>query len=263
MDGDVEAGVLLESVQGCAEIGDGLVRAVEGGAEDPDHADGVLVAELCGGLRVEMESAALHRDLPGLDLPEIAELLPADLHIDAHDQIGFGGRRVAVGVPGRPAAFERQAGEHAGLAGAGGRTAHRRRGVGGVPQVGEHRHTATFQLGGTRVLVLVDHVLVPALTHQHPGLGLHPGGDEGGEIEPGVSVEHQLVMDQAVRGRGRQRSVGQPVPRRRGRHPDRRIRLSEERVQGAPAPLFGRFLVAIRTFVERHRRTALLSSWRR
>jgi hypothetical protein len=48
--GDVEARALLEVVEGGADVGDGLVAAVERRPEDRDDADGVLVAR-CGGRR--------------------------------------------------------------------------------------------------------------------------------------------------------------------------------------------------------------------
>jgi hypothetical protein len=46
VDRHVEAGALLQIVEGVRDLLDRFVRAVEGRAEDGDHADGVLVAEL-------------------------------------------------------------------------------------------------------------------------------------------------------------------------------------------------------------------------
>ena len=68
----------------------------------------------------------------------------------------------------------------------------------GVEEVGHHRHAPRLDRRGHRVLVLVDHVLVERLGHQLLGLGVHPGRDEGGEVEPRAAVEHQLVVDEAV-----------------------------------------------------------------
>lgn len=65
MDRDVESGAFLEVVQRRAEIGDRLVGTVEGGAEDPDDADGVLVAQLRGRLRVQVETLTVHQDWRG------------------------------------------------------------------------------------------------------------------------------------------------------------------------------------------------------
>lgn len=246
MDGDVQARTLLEPVEGRAEVRDRLVGPVEGGAEDPDDPDGVLVAQLGRRLRVEVEPVALHGDLAGLDLPEVAELLPADLDVHAHDEVGARSR-VAVRVPLCPAPLQRHPREHAGLARTGRGTAHDGPGIGRVPQVREHGHAASLQLGGARVLVLVDHVLVEALRHQHPGLRLHPGGDEGGEIQPGVAVQHQFVVDQLVRDRGCQRPVREPVLGRGLGHVAERIRVAEEGVDGH------RSLVGLLgAFVERH-----------
>jgi hypothetical protein len=80
-----------------------------------------------------------------------------------------------------------------------------------MPQVGEDRNTAPLELGSLRVLVLVDHVLVDALEHQHPGLRLHPGGDERGKVQPGAAVEQELVVDELIRDIGRHRIVRQPI----------------------------------------------------
>jgi hypothetical protein len=73
--------------------------------------------------------------------------------------------------------------------------------------VAEHRHAAGLELGGLRVLVFVDHVLVEALGHELLGLGLHPRGHERGHVQPGVAVEHQLVVDDLVRDVARQLPV--------------------------------------------------------
>ena len=83
-------------------------------------------------------------------------------------------------------------------------------------------YTTAFDRRGGRVLVLVDHVLVERLGHQLLGLGVHPGGDERGEVQPRAAVEHQLVVDEPV-GRGRLHGFrGQPQRRDQvGRQPSR------------------------------------------
>ena len=83
-------------------------------------------------------------------------------------------------------------------------------GIGSVPQVGEHGDAAGLDLGGLRVLVLVDHVLVERGGVQPVGLLVHPGGDEGGEVEPGVPVEHDLVQHDLVRRLRQHLPLGQP-----------------------------------------------------
>ena len=67
-----------------------------------------------------------------------------------------------------------------------------------VEQVGDDGDAAFFDGRGQRVLVFVDHVLVERLGHQLLGLGIHPGGDERGEVEAGVPVEHEFVVDESV-----------------------------------------------------------------
>jgi hypothetical protein len=82
-----------------------------------------------------------------------------------------------------------------------------------VPQVGQDVHTPLLKLGGPLVLVLVDHVLVHAFGHEHPGLRLHPRSDERGEVQPGVAVQHQLVVDELPGRAGRYRIIGVKRPR--------------------------------------------------
>ena len=193
-----------------------------------------------GGL--EVEDLALHRDRARLDIPVAAELLPADLDVGAHHQVGLADVQVAAGVADLllPAPLERHPGEHAGLAGAGGRTAGRVVRGRGVPQVGEDRHAAPLDLGGLRVLVLVDHVLVGALLHQGERLRLHPGRDEGGEVEPGAAVQQQLVLDQLVGDVGGHRIVVQRDLRQRDLVTDGRIGQADQRVRVGDAERLGR-----------------------
>ena len=104
-----------------------------------------------------------------------------------------------------------------------GRLRRRRR----VPQVGEDRDAAPLELGGLRVLVLVDHVLVDALGHQLRGLRLHPRRDERGQVQPRAAVEQQLVVDQLVgdpggTGPSARRSCGGDDHRAEGRDSPRR-----------------------------------------
>ena len=71
---------------------DRLVAAVERRSEDRDHADRVLVAVRDRLLGVEVVAVALHRHQPRLDVPVAAELLPADLDVDAGDEVRPVGR---------------------------------------------------------------------------------------------------------------------------------------------------------------------------
>ena len=208
--GDVEARARLQIVERGADLGDRLVRPVERRAEDRHDPDRVLVAELHRLLGREREAVALHRDEPHLDVPVVGELLPADLDVDAHDDVRLVrglARRLA---PLLPEALQRETAEHRRLARARRRAPCRLRGVGRVPEVAEDVDAAHLELRGLRVLVLVDHVLVEALRHQLLGLRLHPGGHERGDVQARVAVEHELVVDHLV---GR---VGRELARREG-----------------------------------------------
>ena len=82
-----------------------------------------------------------------------------------------------------------------------------------MPQLGQHVDAAHFELGGLRILVLVDHVLVERLGHELARFGLHPGAAEGGEVEARAAVEDQFVVDEMVGGAGRHAVVGNGVAR--------------------------------------------------
>ena len=115
-----------------------------------------------------------------------------------------------------PAPLEGEAAEHARLARAG-RRAPRGARASRVPEAGEDVHATALDLGGLGVLVLVDHVLRGALGHEQLGLGLHPGRHERREVEPGVAVQHQLVVDD-LEGGPRRHALGRRS-RRRGTSP--------------------------------------------
>ena len=102
---------------------DRLVGAVERRPEDRHDADRVLVARRHRALGGQAGAAGADRHEPRLDVPVAAELLPADLHVGAHHQVRPVVRQAGAAAPLRPAALERHAGEHRGLARAGRRAA--------------------------------------------------------------------------------------------------------------------------------------------
>jgi hypothetical protein len=71
----------------------------------------------------------------------------------------------------------------------------------------------------TGVLVHVDVVLVDGVHDELVALWLHPGGDEGRQVEPRVAVQHQLVADDLVRRLLRDRPLRHPVPARAAPNP--------------------------------------------
>jgi hypothetical protein len=82
-----------------------------------------------------------------------------------------------------------------------------------APEVGEHSHAPGLDLGGLGVLVAVDHVAIGALIKQSVRRRLHPGRHECRQIQPGVAVEHQLVVDDLVGRLSRQPVRCKPVAR--------------------------------------------------
>ena len=211
VDGNVQAAALLQGVEGLLQPIDRLVAAVEGAAHDAHHADRVLIAALHGFRGAQLQPVGLQRHQPRLHVEVGAELVPADLGVGAHHQIGAAGLQPSGLAPLPPAPLEHQAAEHAALAGAGGGGADGGGGIGGMPEVGQDAQTALLQLCRLGIFVLVDDVLVGAFLHQPARLRLHPGAHEGGQVEPGVAVQHQVIVDQLIGQIARQSLLAQPV----------------------------------------------------
>ena len=209
---DVEPGLGLVAIERRADVRHGLVGPVERRAEHRDDADRVLVAVADGPGCGHVVLLALHGDEPWLDLPVPAELLPAHLDVGAHHHVGPVRRPPRRPLALAPTPLERHPGQHRRLARPGGRRAGGLLVVGRVPEPAEHVDAPLLELGRAGVLVLVDHVLVERLGHQVPDLGFHPRRHERRQVEPGVAVEHQLVVHELVRGVGSGLEVGDPVP---------------------------------------------------
>ena len=232
----------------------GSYDPVERRPEDRDDADGVLVAELQGLVGVELQPSRLDGGVPRLHVPVPAELLPHDLDVDAHHQVRFVGRKSRRRASLTPLPLERQAAQHhrfarAGRGGAGRALVTRR-----VPQVGQHPHAAAFDLGGLRVLVLVDHVLVGGLREEPVRLLVHECRHERGDVLAGVAVQHQLVVYQAVGNARVHAVVGDLVLRRA----DRRSRPGVHRGDSQAAELVDVTAMeghAVKIAGDRHMRT--------
>lgn len=200
----------LDPVEFGGHLGDGLVVAGVGDAEDGDDPDGVLVDVLGELVGPQARGVGLDRDLAQFDVEVAGELLPADLDRPAHEVGPVGGEALGLAA-GAPAEFEGEAAEHGGLAGSGGGAAGGRAAGRRVPQVGQDVDAAGLDLGRLRVLVLVDHVLVEALVHQAVHAVVGPGGAEGGQVLRRVAVEEELVAEQLVDHLGGRVVFGHPV----------------------------------------------------
>ena len=115
--------------------------------------------------------------------------------------------------PGPPLPLERERTQHDGL----GRAL--RTGTGGLPrrveEVGEYSDAALLDLGGLRILGVIDEVPVQVLGDDSLGLGLHPGGNEGGQVPHREPVEDQLLADEAHGLHGGHPMLGQVFVGRR------------------------------------------------
>ena len=72
-----------------------------------------------------------------------------------------------------------------------------------VEEVGEHRNTAIVDHLCLGVFVVVNEIFVQILMDEIARLWLHPGGHEAGQIERGVGVHVQLIVDELVGRVGR------------------------------------------------------------
>jgi hypothetical protein len=79
-----------------------------------------------------------------------------------------------------------------------------------VPQVGHHVHAPPLDLGGLRVLILVDQVLADRHRHQGKHLGLEPRLAERGQVLARVPVQHQLVRHKLERVSGLRSFLREP-----------------------------------------------------
>ena len=138
---------------------------------------------------------------PRLDVEVAAELLPDDVDVAAEDEVRPVGRLAGGLAPLAPVPLQGQGTEHDRLRGALGPRADRL--AGGVEEVGKHPDAALLDLGGPRVLGVIDEVAVEVLRDDPLRLGLHPGGHEGGEVALRIALERQVLRDQAHRLRSR------------------------------------------------------------
>ena len=67
-----------------------------------------------------------------------------------------------------------------------------------MPEVREHGDAPVLDLGGLRIFVLVDHVLVDAVIEELMDFRLDPRLAERGEVLARVAVEEELVANRLV-----------------------------------------------------------------
>ena len=178
-------------------------------AEDGGDADGVLVEVRRDVVRADRVLALGERDDPRLDVEVAAELLPHDVDVAAEDQVRLVGRQVGRLAALLPLPLQGQRAEHdrlgRALGAASGRLARR------VEEVGEHPDAALLDLGGDRVLRVVDEVAVQVLGDDPLRLRLHPGGHERGEVALRVALHGEVLVRPAASRRSRSSRVSGKV----------------------------------------------------
>ena len=170
------------------------------GERRPEHggdADRVLVDVRLHVLRPDRVLVGLERDDPRLDVEVAAELLPHHVDVAAEHEVRPVGRLAGRLAALAPLPLQRQRAEHDRLRGALGARAGRlaRR----VEEVGQHADAALLDLGGLRILGVVDEVAVQVLRDHPLRLRLHPRRHERRQVAHRDAVEHQLLPDQPHR----------------------------------------------------------------
>jgi hypothetical protein len=193
----------------------------ERGPDNRGDADRVLVQVRLDVIRADRVLARLERDDPRLYVEVAAELLPDDVHVAPENEVGAVDRLSGLLAPLAPLPLQGERAEHDRLrgalsAGAGGLSRR-------VEQLGQHPDAALLDLRRHRILGVVDEVPVQVLVDHRAGLGLHPGGDEGGQVSLGDPLHGEFLLDQPHRLDGGHRVLGDgPVGRTLGQEGARR-----------------------------------------
>jgi hypothetical protein len=82
-----------------------------------------------------------------------------------------------------------------------------------VEEVGDHPDAALLDLGGPRVLRVVDEVAVEVVGDDPLRLGLHPRRDERREVPGRVALEREVLRDEPHGIDGRHPGIGERVAR--------------------------------------------------
>jgi hypothetical protein len=204
--GNIQALLVAKSDQQVVDADHFVGVAGEGRADHRRDADRVLIDVRLDVLGADRVLARLQGHDPRLDVEVAAELLPDHVDVATEDQVGLVGglsRRLAALAP---LPLQRQRAEHDRLRG----SLRPSTGclAGGVEELGEHLNAALLDLGGHRVLGVVDEVPVQVLVDDPACLRLHPGGDEGGQVPLRDPLDRQLLLQQPHGGDGHHLLVG-------------------------------------------------------
>jgi hypothetical protein len=186
---------------------DHVIRmAGEGGPDDRGDTDRVLVDVGLDVLGPDRVLARLQGDDPRLDVEVAAELLPDDVHVASEDEVRPVGRLPLGLTPLAPLPLQRERAEHDRLGGAlcpgPGGLARR------IEQFGQHVDAALLDLGGHRILRVIDEVPKEVLVDHDAGLWLHPGGHERRQVSLWDPLHGQLLLKQPHRGNGGHGGLG-------------------------------------------------------
>ncbi len=203
--------LLLDVEQQLVDADDVVHVSGERRAEDGRDADRVLVEVRLHVVGADRVLVLLERDDPRFDVEVAAELLPHHVDVSSEHEVRPFRRAVRCLLTLLPLPLQGQGAEHdrlgRALGPAAGRLARRR-----VEQVGQHPHAALLDLGGDRVLGVVDEVAVEVLGDDPLRLGLHPGRHERRQVALRVAFDGEvLVRPVAWHRRGASRSRGRTV----------------------------------------------------
>ena len=157
------------------------------------------------------------------------------MHVGPVDQVRPVDGLARGGAGGLPAPLHCQCAEHRGLGGAGARGAGRVGFAGTVKETVEHPDTAFGELGGARVLGVVDEVAMQVGGDHLDRFGLHERGHEGRQVFRRVPVENHLRLEQRDRRPWLAAVLGKATVDRRLRE----VPLSQVHVESNVSPIVG------------------------
>lgn len=197
--GNVVAGFLVIAVECLVERLDVVVQSGPGNPFDGNNTDGVFVAQFQRLLGVEGGLVESERNLAQLDLPQLGKLFPHNLVSCRDDEVGLVGRLFLGQTFLAPAQPCRHAAQHTSLGRADGHSAAFPLLLfGGVPQIGQNVDAFGVHHRYAGILCLVDVVDVDGIVHQPGGILVHVGGNECGQIQPGLCLGKGFVLDHLV-----------------------------------------------------------------
>ena len=203
VDWDVNASLRLIFVQDLADLLDRLVMASVGASEYDKDANRVLVDVLLHQFRIEPVAARLaHVKDPGFDFEVAGKLLQGNLSVGAHEDVRLAPVLSLLVSTFLPSSLHGETPQMNGFTTSSGGGSDGSLALLHPPQVTDDADTPRMHVHHRGILVCIAHVLGQVLNHQLLGLFLHVGAHKGGQVEIGLSIQVELVLEHLVHAIG-------------------------------------------------------------